>query len=85
MTGFFINVCLIALASAFLLTLAGKWGFIEYLQLHGNETINKMANCRFCLSWWANVLISCGIAFTTKDYSMLFIPFCSTIITRFVL
>lgn len=85
MGDFFIWMLLIALASAFLLTLAGKWGFIEYLQLHGNETINKMANCRFCLSWWANVLISCGIAFTTKDYSLLFIPFCSTIITRFVL
>lgn len=85
MIDFFIWLILIALASAFLLTLADKWKMIEWLQLHGNETINKMANCRFCLSWWANVIISCGVAFATKDYSFLFIPFCSTIITRFIL
>ena len=85
MIDLFIWVLLIALASAFLLTLADKWKLIEWLQLHGNETINKMANCRFCLSWWSNVIISFSMALVTKDCTFLFIPFCSTIITRFVL
>lgn len=85
MTGFFINVCLIALGCAFIISLADKWRIVEWLQMHGTELISKAANCRFCLSWWTNVVVSCGVAFATKDFSFLFVPFFSTIITRFVL
>lgn len=85
MIDFFIWVLLIALASAFLLTLARKWEIISWLQLHGSETINKMANCNFCLSWWVGVLLSVGIAIATKDCLFLIVPFFSTPITRLIL
>lgn len=83
MTGFFINVCLIALGCAFIISLADKWRIVEWLQLHGTELISKAANCRFCLSWWTNLLVCCVIAVATKDCSFLGVPFFSTIITRF--
>lgn len=83
MIDFLVSVILIGLACSFVLTLAGKWRIIEWLQMHGTELISKAANCRFCLSWWTNLLVSCVIAVATKDCSYLGVPFFSTIITRF--
>ena len=45
-------VLAVALLAAFLLMLAHKWGFVEYVQVHGNEFFAKMFSCDFCLSWW---------------------------------
>ena len=82
MIDFLVSVILIGLACSFVLTLAGKWRIIEWLQMHGTELISKAANCRFCLSWWTNLIVACAIAFTTKDFTFLFVPFFSTIITK---
>ena len=51
-------VLAVALLAAFLLMLAHKWGFVEYVQVHGNEFFAKMFSCDFCLSWWCCVLVS---------------------------
>lgn len=83
MIDFLVSVILIGLACSFVLTLADKWRFVEWLQMHGTELISKAANCRFCLSWWTNLLVCCVIAVATKDCSFLGVPFFSTIITRF--
>lgn len=83
MIEFLVSVVLIGLACSFVLTLAGKWGIVEWLQMHGTELISKAANCRFCLSWWTNLIVCCVIAVATKDCSYLGVPFFSTIITRF--
>lgn len=76
------KILLIALTSAFALLLWGKWGFIEWLQVHGSDLISKMAHCDFCLSWWANVLFSVILAISTNDWSILFVPIVATPITR---
>lgn len=75
-------VIVIALFAAFILTLMRKWGIVEYVQVHGNDFFVKMFNCDFCLSWWACVLMSLiALAFTWNPV-FLFVPFCSTMITR---
>lgn len=79
------NVVLIALGCAFIISLADKWRIVEWLQLHGSELVSKAANCRFCLSWWVNLIVCSAVAFGTKDYTFLFVPFFSTILTRFFL
>lgn len=85
MIDFSIMVMLSALASAFFIMLAKKWGFVEYLQVHGSDLISKMANCDFCLSWWTNVLFAILLMVCLQDYHLIALPFFSTMITRYVL
>lgn len=73
---------IVATLAAFGITLLRKWGIIEYVQVHGNNFFSEMFRCDFCLSWWAGVLLSILIFFVTWDVVILFIPFCSTMITR---
>lgn len=60
----------VALAAAFALLLLKKWGIIEWLQVHGNDLISKMANCDFCLSWWTCLVVATVSAILAQD------PFC---------
>lgn len=60
----------VALAAAFALLLLKKWGIIEWLQVHGNDLISKMANCDFCLSWWTCLVVATVAAILAQD------PFC---------
>lgn len=68
--------------SAFTLLLLVKWKVIEWMQVHGNDFLSKMANCDFCLSWWVNVLLSVILLAVTLDVTVLVVPFCSTMLTR---
>ncbi len=85
MVTFIIWVLVVATVAAFLLTLLKKWGVIEYVQVHGNEFFAKMFNCDFCLSFWAGVALAILLAFITGNPTLLLVPFCSTMITRFLL
>ena len=38
-----------ALWVAFVLLLAYKVGIVEWMQVHGNELVSKMAHCDFCM------------------------------------
>ena len=73
---------LVALLAAFMVLLAYKWGVVEYLQVHGNEFISKMAHCEFCLSWWCCVFLSVVIIHHTGNFYLLLVPFMATPITR---
>ena len=60
--------------------------FLFYtVQVHGNEFFAKMFNCDFCLSFWAGVALAILLAFITGNPTLLLVPFCSTMITRFLL
>ena len=74
MVTFIIWVLVVATVAAFLLTLLKKWGVIEYVQVHGND-----------LSWWAGVVLSVLFAICTGNPALLLVPFCSTMITRYLL
>lgn len=82
MTCFLIYVILIALASAFVLTLAYKWGVIEWMQVHGDKIISQMANCDFCLSFWSNVIVCMVVMLVVDDVTIGLAPVFSTMITR---
>lgn len=76
-------VAAVAMAAAFLLGLAAKWHWLEWLQVHApNDFFCKLFNCKFCCSWWVSVLISVTLSLTTGQWVLLAVPVCSTIIAR---
>lgn len=79
------KVFIVALLATFFLTLARKWGGIEYLQVWGNDFFSRMAHCNFCLSFWANVVVSLIALLFSGDVTYLVIPFVATPITRYLL
>ena len=85
MAAFLYYTVMVALVAAFGLTLLSKWGVIEWVQIHGNDFFAKMFNCEFCLSFWAGVVLAILLVFITGNPALLMIPFCSTMITRFLL
>lgn len=82
MACFLISIILIALASAFVLTLAYKWGVIEWMQVYGDKIISQMANCDFCLSFWSNVIVCMVVMLVVDDVTVGLAPLFSTMITR---
>ena len=82
MACFLISIILIALASAFVLTLAYKWGVIEWMQVHGDKIISQMANCDLCLSFWSNVIVCMVVMLVVDDVTIGLAPLFSTMITR---
>lgn len=85
MEAFLFYTIVVALVAAFALTLLRKWQVIEWVQVHGNDFFAKMFNCDFCLSFWAGVAWAILLAFITGNLTLLLVPFCSTMITRFLL
>lgn len=85
MQAFLFYTVVVALVAAFGLTLLRKWQVIEWVQVHGNEFLAKMFNCDFCLSFWVGVALAILLAFITGTPTLLLVPFCSTMITRFLL
>lgn len=84
-TTFIVYIFAVSGGAAWLLTLARKWGIIEYVQVHGCELLRKMFSCDFCLSWWTAWLIVMPIFFFTLDCSVFLLPFITTCITRHLL
>lgn len=85
MINFIHATIIIASIAAFILTLAMKWGVVEYVQVHGNAFFSKMFHCNFCLSWWMSVIVSLIWFLISGDFYVLFVPFTSTMIARFML
>lgn len=76
-------VVAVALAAAFLLGLAVKWGWIERLQVHApNEFFYKLFTCKFCCSFHVSMLICIVLCVCTGKLAILLVPVCSTIIAR---
>lgn len=80
---FFCWIGVVALATAFSLGLANKWGIIEWLQVHSpNDFLNKLFSCHFCCSWWVSVVISLLLCIITGNWILMLVPFCSTPIAK---
>lgn len=81
----------VGLVAAFIILFITKIGLRDWVQVHGSELVNKLFSCQFCLSFWIGLLISCilliFITFTGGYLQPLyvFIPICSTPITRIIL
>lgn len=76
-------VAVVALAAAFLLALAAKWKWLEWLQVHApNDFFGRLFNCKFCCSWWVCVGISLTLCVATGQWILAAVPICSTLIAR---
>jgi len=82
MEQFLTTIVLVALLAAFAISVLYKIGVIEFMQINGNEFFSKLFNCQFCLCFWVNMILSIVYAIGLKEYTFLFIPVFSTVITR---
>lgn len=72
----------IALGAAFIVLLVKKWGFAEWVQVHGNEFFSKLFSCDLCMSFWACVLMTLSFTLGTGDMMLLLMPVFATPLTR---
>ena len=77
-------VLLIAAGVAFILTLAEKWGWREWLMVHApNEFLYRLFLCKFCCSWWMLVIVTLCVFIIVRDASLLAVPvFATPIVVR---
>lgn len=75
----------IACVAAFLIILAKKQGYVEWVQVHGNDLFAKMFSCDFCLSFWTCLSISVVWFILTGDTRAYLAPVVCAPITRFLL
>lgn len=83
MTQLLIIVVLVALLASFLVLLLTKWGVVEWMQVHGDTMLSKMASCSFCLSFWMCLLLTLVVVLGTDNALYMSVPFFATPITRF--
>lgn len=79
---YLLTIIIVSGVSSFLICLADKWGFIEWVQVNGNEFFSKMFSCHFCLSWWTNVAVCIMAALILREWTVLLLPFATTNITK---
>lgn len=72
----------IALGAAFIVLLVKKWGFAEWVQVHGNGFFSKLFSCDLCMSFWACVIMAFLMAVGTQDVMLLAMPVFATPLTR---
>lgn len=73
---------LTALLAAWVVMLLTKWGAVEWMQVHGDKYMSKMASCSFCLSWWVCVALMVSASVWTDEARFMLVPFFATPITR---
>ncbi len=72
----------VALLAAFAVLLCKKWGWAEYMQVHGDKYLSQLFSCDLCMSFWACFLITFAIVVVIDEKSLMLIPFLATPITR---
>ena len=72
----------IALGAAFIVLLVKKWGFAEWVQIHGNEFFSKLFSCDLCMSFWACVIITAVVVVYERDLTLVLLPVVTTPVTR---
>ena len=82
---FLFCVVFVALISAFMILLAAKLGIIEWLQVHGDKYISKMAQCYFCMSFWTGSLCFLALVIWFNEPLLIFGGVFSSPITRVML
>lgn len=75
-------VAVISLIAAFIVLLIKKWGWAEWVQVHGNKVLSQLFSCDLCMSFWAAVLVSIIMVLATGNSALIFVPVLSTPITR---
>ena len=77
-------VVLVALLAAFMVMLVKKWGWAEWMQVHGDRYTSQLFSCDLCMSFWAAAVITLMILCWSDNTVYVFIPVFTTPITRFL-
>lgn len=85
MQEFIYYTIIIALIASFIVLLLSKVGVLEWMQINCSETISKLASCHFCLSFWIGFIVAIVFAVITDNLLLVFVPFCSSPISRMLL
>ena len=75
-------ILLVALAAAFVVLVVKKWGWAEWMQIHGDKFLSKLFSCDLCMSFWACVLMTLSFTLGTGDMMLLMMPVFATPLTR---
>ena len=73
---------LVALAAAFVVLLVKKWGWAEWMQIHGDKFLSKLFSCDLCMSFWAGLIISCVFVCWYDNPMFIIMPVFTTPVTR---
>ena len=72
----------VALMAAFIVLLVKKWGWAEWMQIHGDKFLSKLFSCDLCMSFWAAMAVCFALMCWTEDKTLVFVPMFTTPITR---
>ena len=75
-------IALVALMAAFIVLLVKKWGWAEWMQIHGDKFLSKLFSCDLCMSFWAAMAVCFALMYWTEDKTLVFVPMFTTPITR---
>lgn len=75
-------ILLVALAAAFVVLVVKKWGWAEWMQIHGDKFLSKLFSCDLCMSFWAGLFISFAFVCWYDDPIYLVMPIFTTPLTR---
>ena len=72
----------VALMAAFIVLLVKKWGWAEWMQIHGDKYLSKLFSCDLCMSFWAAMAVCLVLMCWSEDRMLIFVPMFTTPITR---
>ena len=75
-------ILIVSLLAAFVVLLVKKWGWAEWVQVHGNEFFARLFSCDLCMGFWSAVVICMMIAVVTGDTRYVLLPVLTTPLTR---
>ena len=75
-------IVLVALAAAFVVLLVKKWGWAEWMQIHGDKYMSSLFSCDLCMSFWASMFICMVVMLFNNEPLMIAVPMFTTPITR---
>ena len=75
-------IVLVALLAAFFVMLVKKWGWAEWMQIHGDKYLSQLFSCDLCMSFWMAMIICMVLACWYDDGIWMTIPMFSTPISR---
>ena len=75
-------IFLVALAAAFVVLVVKKWGWAEWMQIHGDKFLSKLFSCDLCMSFWAGLFISVAFVCWYDDPIYMIMPVFTTPVTR---
>ena len=78
-------VALVALAVTFIIQLAEKQGYRDFVIDHTKGLLQQMLQCDFCLGFWTSLVISIVLIFVLNNWWLLVMPVFTTPLVRYML